>query len=110
MDNDDAVKRLHCIADYFVVHNRDIYSRYDDSVVTVMRGGAQVVRRARGYAPYPIHLPFRSRPVLACGPELKNTFCLTRDNHAFVSQHIGDMENEETLEHFENTIRLYERL
>ncbi len=69
-----------------------------------------MVRRARGYAPYPIHLPFQSRPVLACGAELKNTFCLTRDNHAFVSQHIGDMENEETLEHFENTIRQYEKL
>jgi hydrogenase maturation protein HypF len=109
-DNAEAVDRLHGIADYFVLHNRDIYSRYDDSVVTVMRGRTQVVRRARGFAPYPIQLPFQSRPVLACGPELKNTFCLTRDNHAFVSQHIGDMENEETLEHFENTVRLYESL
>ena len=60
--------------------------------------------------PIPIHLPFKSKQILACGAELKNTFCLTRDDHAFISQHIGDMENEETLEHFENTIELYESL
>jgi hydrogenase maturation protein HypF len=109
-DNAEALRRLRGIADYFIVHNRDIYSRYDDSVVTVEQGTTRMVRRARGYAPYPVRLPFQSRPVLACGGELKNTFCLTRDNHAFVSQHIGDMENEETLEHFENTVRLYEKL
>lgn len=109
-DNAEAVKRLGGIADFFVRHNRDIYSRYDDSVITLMRGRPQMVRRARGYAPYPIHLPFRSRPLLACGPELKNTFCLTRDDHAFISQHIGDMENEETLEHFISTVGLYEKL
>jgi hydrogenase maturation protein HypF len=68
------------------------------------------LRRARGYAPYPIALPFDSRQILACGAEEKNTFCLTRDRHAFVSQHIGDMENEETLQHFETTIELYKRL
>jgi len=109
-DNDEARERLGGIADYFLVHNRGIYSRYDDSVAIVERDAPQLVRRARGYAPYPVHLPFRSRQVLACGAELKNTFCLTRDEHAFVSQHIGDMENLETLEHFENTIGLYERL
>jgi len=68
------------------------------------------VRRARGFAPYPIHLPFQCKQILACGPELKNTFCLTKDNYAFVSQHIGDMENLETLEHFESTIELYKKL
>ena len=109
-DNDEAVKRLSGIADYFVVHNRDIYARYDDSVAFVERGISQLVRRARGYAPYPIHLGFTARPALACGAEEKNTFCLTKDNYAFISQHIGDMENLETLEHFENTIALYKRL
>jgi hydrogenase maturation protein HypF len=68
------------------------------------------VRRARGYAPYPILLSFKSEQVLACGAEEKNTFCLTKDEHAFLSQHIGDMENEETLEHFESTIELYKKL
>lgn len=109
-DNDEAVKRLSGIADYFLVHNRDIYARYDDSVTMVERDVPQIVRRARGYAPYPIHLGFNSQEILACGAEEKNTFCLARDEYAFVSQHIGDMENMETMENFENTIDLYQRL
>ena len=109
-DNDEALVRLNGIADYFLLHNRGIYARYDDSVFMIEGDKPVALRRARGYAPYPIHLPFKSKQILASGAELKNTFCLTRDNHAFVSQHIGDMENEETLEHFENTIGLYEKL
>jgi len=109
-DNNEALIRLRGIADYFLLHNRDIFARCDDSVCIVEDGKPQALRRARGYAPYPIFLPFKSRQILACGAELKNTFCLTKDEHAFLSQHIGDMENEETLEHFENTIELYERL
>ncbi len=109
-DNNEALKRLSGIADYFLIHNRGIYSRYDDSVAIVERGTSQLVRRARSYAPYPVHLTFRCRQVLACGAEMKNTFCLTRDNYAFLSQHIGDMENMETLEHFDNTIFLYKKL
>ena len=109
-DNDEALRRLGSMADYFLLHNRDIYSRYDDSVYAVERGVPQVVRRARGCAPYPILLPFKARRILACGADEKNTFCLAKDQHAFVSQHIGDMENEETLEHFEKTIELYQRL
>ena len=109
-DNDEAWRRLSGIADYFLVHNRDIYSRYDDSVAMVERGRSQLVRRARSYAPYPIRLPFKTRQVLGCGAEEKNTFCLTKDNYTFVSQHIGDMENMETLEHFDSTISLYKRL
>ena len=109
-DNDEALRRLKGIADYFLWHNRDIYARYDDSVYMVEENNARVLRRARGYAPYPIFLPFKSKQILACGAEDKNTFCLTKDEHAFLSQHIGDMENEETLEHFENTIGLYKKL
>jgi hydrogenase maturation protein HypF len=109
-DNDEALRRLSGIADYFLIHNRDIYSRYDDSVAIVERGTGQLIRRARSYAPYPIHLSFKTRQVLGCGAEEKNTFCLTKDNYAFLSQHIGDMENMETLEHFDNTISLYKRL
>jgi len=109
-DNDEALTRLSGIADYFLIHNRGIYSRYDDSVAILERGTSQLVRRARSYAPYPVHLTFKCRQVLACGAEMKNTFCLTRDNYAFLSQHIGDMENMETLEHFDNTISLYKKL
>jgi len=109
-DNDEALRRLKDIADYYLVHNRDIHSRYDDSVWFVAAGEAQPVRRARGYAPDPIGLPFEARPILAVGGELKNAFCLTRDRYAFVSQHIGDMENLETLEHFGETLALYRRL
>jgi len=109
-DNDEALRRLSGIADYFLVHNRDIYSRYDDSVAIVERGTSQLVRRARSYAPYPVRLSFEAKQVLGCGAEEKNTFCLTKDNYAFLSQHIGDMENMETLEHFDSTISLYKRL
>jgi len=109
-DNDEALRRLSVIADYFLIHNRDIYSRYDDSVVMVERNTSQLVRRARSYAPYPIRLSFEGKQVLGCGAEDKNTFCLTKDNYALLSQHIGDMENMETLEHFDSTISLYKRL
>jgi hydrogenase maturation protein HypF len=109
-DNDEALRRLAGIADFFLRHNRDIYARYDDSVMTVEAGMPQFVRRARGYAPYPIHLPYKSKQILGCGAEEKNTFCLTRDNYAFVSQHIGDMENLDTLEHFTNAMALYQQL
>ena len=109
-DNDEAIRRLSGIADYFLVHNRDIYARYDDSVTLVERGEVQLARRARGYAPYPVGLTFKARQVLGCGAEWKHTFCLTKDNYGFISQHIGDMENLETMEHFEKTLALYERL
>ena len=109
-DNDEALERLGSIADCFLVHNRDIYSRYDDSVWFVPATGAQPIRRARGYAPTPIRVPFKGRSILACGAELKNSFCLTRDEYAFLSQHIGDMANLETLEHFQQTSLLYRQL
>jgi hydrogenase maturation protein HypF len=109
-DNEEASSRLHGIADAFLMHDRDIYVQYDDSVTAVVHGQPTVLRRARGYAPFPIRLPFPLRPILACGAELKNTFCLTRDEYAFVSQHIGDMENLETLNHFQRTVDLYQKL
>ena len=118
-NNEEAWQRLRHLADWFLFHNREIYARYDDSVWFApavpdeMGKTAQVpqpLRRSRGYAPYPLKLPFHARSVLACGPELKNTFCITRDEYAFLSQHIGDMENLETLEHFESSIRVYEHL
>jgi hydrogenase maturation protein HypF len=109
-DNDEALRRLGHLADYFLLHDRGIYSRYDDSVWFAPSSGPQPIRRARGYAPAPLKLPFQLPQVLACGAESKNTFCLTKDNYAFLSQHIGDLENLETLEHYERTIALYRRL
>ncbi|HUV88856.1 MAG TPA: carbamoyltransferase HypF, partial [Anaerolineae bacterium] len=124
-DNAEALRRLAHLADVFLLHDRDIYARYDDSVWFVPQtlrntqhatrstcsvALPQPIRRARGYAPFPVKLPFRVGQILACGAELKNTFCLTRDEYAFLSQHIGDMENLETLEHFEATVELYKRL
>jgi len=111
MDNAEALKRLGALADGFLLHDRGIYSRYDDSVARVVSGRTEMVRRSRGFAPFPLRLPAASRlSVLATGPEQKNTLCLTKDGYAFVSQHVGDMENAETLEHFEDTLALYERM
>jgi hydrogenase maturation protein HypF len=110
-DNDEALRRLRPLADLFLLHDRDIHTRYDDSVWFVPAPGrGQPIRRARGVAPSPVRLPFPVERVLACGAELKNTFCLTRDQYAFVSQHIGDMENEETLGCFEEAVAVYESL
>nr|MBA2553583.1 carbamoyltransferase HypF [Geodermatophilaceae bacterium] len=99
--DDDARTRLAGIADAFMCHDRPIRMRTDDSVVRVVRGRPQPVRRSRGYAPEPITLPLDcSRAVLAVGAELKNTFCLARGRQAFVSHHIGDLENYETMRSF----------
>ncbi|HNE70520.1 MAG TPA: carbamoyltransferase HypF, partial [Anaerolineales bacterium] len=102
--NEDAFEKLSPLADAFLLHNRDIHVRCDDSVVRADGRGITFLRRARGYAPYPVLLPFESRPTLAVGGELKNTFCLTRDRYAFLSQHIGDMENVEVYESFEQNV------
>lgn len=117
--NDEARTRLDGLADGFLFHDREIASRYDDSVVRVVAGRDEapapsvelLIRRARGYAPAPLQLPFAARrSVLACGAHLKNTFCLLKDRYAFLSQHVGDLENLETLEHFRATLTLYQRL
>ncbi|MCL5951686.1 MAG: carbamoyltransferase HypF [Chloroflexi bacterium] len=109
-DNADALERLAPLADYFLLHDRDIETRADDSVVCLFEDHELPIRRSRGYAPYPVHLPFRTRPTLAVGAELKNTFCLARDQYAFVSQHIGDLENYSTLQSFAQQIEHFKRL
>jgi hydrogenase maturation protein HypF len=106
----EEIGRLDAIADAYLVHDRPIAERCDDSVVQVAGERPRLVRRARGYAPFPVPLPRPLPPVLACGAELKNTFCLTRDANAFLSHHIGDLENLETLESYEEGIRDYRRL
>ncbi|HEY1642749.1 MAG TPA: carbamoyltransferase HypF [Streptosporangiaceae bacterium] len=107
----DARQRLGGIADAFLTHDRPIHIRTDDSVVRPAGGRESVLRRSRGYAPEPLGLPVRfARPVLACGAELKSTFCLGIRGHAFVSHHIGDLENAETLRSFTEGIEHFRRL
>jgi hydrogenase maturation protein HypF len=102
--NREAAERLANVADAFLFHNRDIHTRVDDSVVRVFAGRERVLRRSRGYAPFPVTLDFPVAEILACGAELKNTFCLTKQHHAFLSQHIGDLENYETLVFYRETL------
>ncbi len=109
--NEEALARLADIADGFLLHDREIVSRYDDSVVRPTGVGPLLLRRARGYAPLPLDLPVASPiPLLAVGPHLKNSFTLVHGRRAFVSQHIGDLENLETLEHFHASLARFKTL
>ncbi len=118
--NDEALARLGPLADAFLLHDREIIQRCDDSVVRVFPMGTRAIhgsplqtqplRRSRGYAPAPISLPRDVPPILAVGGELKNAFCLARGRYAFLSPHIGDMENAETLAAFEEAVERYQRL
>jgi hydrogenase maturation protein HypF len=110
-EDGDARERLHTIADYHLLHDRRIKMRTDDSVARIHDGREMLLRRARGYAPAPVSVAFRfGREILACGAELKNTFCIARDRHAYVSHHIGDLENLETLRSYEQGIEHFKRL
>ncbi len=104
IDNDEAVERLGNIADIFLVHDRPIRLRSDDSIVRHFDGKTRQIRRSRGFVPVPVFLKTAQPMVLACGAELKNTICLTKENRAFVSQHIGDLENLATEAFFHLTI------
>jgi hydrogenase maturation protein HypF len=108
--DDSARARLGPIADHFLTHNREIFVPCDDSVVRPLRGQAMLLRRARGYVPRPLALPFDSPEVLACGAEQKNTFCLLQGRSALLSQHIGDLDNVETLEYYGRAIAHFLRL
>jgi hydrogenase maturation protein HypF len=122
--NEEALERLSPLVDAFLLHDRDIHIRCDDSVVRLYpavkrsdpgsaadsQGSVLAVRRARGYAPLAVYLPWEGKPLLAVGAQLKNTFCLTRGEYAFMSHHIGDLENYETLQSFEQAIDHYQRL
>ncbi|MGD0703762.1 MAG: carbamoyltransferase HypF [Trebonia sp.] len=110
-DDKDALARLAGIADGFLAHDRPIHLRTDDSVVRAFRGREMIIRRSRGYVPEPVRLRAPLvRPVLGCGAELKNTFCLGKADRAFVSQHIGDLENYETFRSFTEGIAHFRRL
>jgi len=128
--NEEARRSLAALADAFLIHDRDIHTRCDDSVVRMFpatraelehpaeskpkdfeaSSTLYPIRRARGYAPNPVRLAFDAPPLLATGAELKNTFCLTRGRYAFLSHHIGDLENVETLASFEQGVAHFERL
>lgn len=106
----EAATRLEKIADGFLIHNREIHMRVDDSVTRIIADKNYPIRRSRGFAPNPVITPLKLPQILATGAELKNTFCLTRDNYAFISHHIGDLENYETLQSFEEAIYHYQKL
>jgi len=103
-DNPEARARLGALADVFLMHDRDIQTRVDDSVVRTFESHVRLLRRSRGFAPQPIDLGMEMPEILACGGELKSAFCLTRQRYAILSQHIGDLENFETMAFFEETL------
>lgn len=107
--NEEIEPRLSPLADDFLIHNRKIQTRVDDSVVRTFGGRERSLRRSRGYAPQPVDLGVPVAQILACGGELKNVFCLTKEHYAVLSQHIGDMENLETLEAFRETLEHMKR-
>jgi hydrogenase maturation protein HypF len=110
IDNAEAVRRLHGIADAFLVHNRSILRRCDDSVARLASGQIQLLRRSRGFVPVPVALEQGSEAILAVGGELKNTVCIVRDNEAFLSQHVGDLENLESYNFFGEAIQHLQRI
>jgi hydrogenase maturation protein HypF len=109
-EDGDAAARLKKIADYFLVHNREIYCPADDSVVRTVLDKPYFIRRSRGYVPAPVNLGRELPPVLAVGGELKNTFCLTRGKQAFLSAHTGDLENLSTYQAYVTAIEHFKKL
>lgn len=109
-DNQQAFKKLGSVADAFLVYNRDIINRTDDSVVQMAEGNKQIIRRSRGFVPTPIDLNFDASGILATGGELKNTFALGKNKQAILSQHIGDLKNLETYDFYADTISQFLKL
>jgi hydrogenase maturation protein HypF len=113
IDNDNARKKLSDIADFLLLHDRDIVNRLDDSVARLMAGKMRLLRRARGYSPEALMLPpgfEQAGNTLAMGAELKNSFCLLKSGQAIVAQHIGDLENAAVQRDYRNAIDLYKQL
>ncbi|MFN2196731.1 MAG: carbamoyltransferase HypF, partial [Anaerolineales bacterium] len=108
--NREARERLSELADAFLLHDREIETRCDDTVVRVFQNNLYPIRRSRGYAPFPVSLAWDAPQILAAGPELKNTFCLTKSRYAFISHHIGELENYETFQAYEAGISHFEKL
>ena len=108
-DNAEALSALAGIADGFLLHDRDIVTKCDDSLIRILGGREYPLRRSRGYVPYPVSVPVEHM-LLACGAEQKASFCLSKRGHAFPSQHMGDLKNAETLDNWERQIEHFERL
>lgn len=108
--NDDALSRLSELADYFLLHNREILTRVDDSVVKTAGESTLILRRARGYAPAKLHTKLQLPQILGCGAGLKNTFSLAKGNNIFPSQHIGNLDNVETADFYQESIEHFEKL
>lgn len=108
--NREAVERLKGIADYFLVHNRDIRVRCDDSIMMVAGERQQIMRRSRGFAPRPIELAQPYPGVLALGPQLKATQCILKENYAFLSPHIGDLETPQARDFFQESLLLLKNI
>ncbi len=109
--DDDAFERLRNIADFFLIHNREIHIRCDDSVSIVINKKPTMIRRSRGYVPYPVKIPFETKKhILAVGGHLKNTFCFLKGRYAFLSHHIGDLENWATLKSLIEGIEHFKKL
>lgn len=104
-DNREAMTRISGLADFFLLHNREIVHPLDDSVARIVSGRRRLVRRSRGYVPEPFSLNHDFPDVLACGGDLKNTFCFIKQNKAFLSQHIGSLENPGVFRHYQENIR-----
>ena len=110
-DNEEALEQLRGIADVFLLHNRGIHVRCDDSVTRIVGHKELPIRRSRGYAPQPITLPFEVlSPILAVGGQLKGTFALARETHAFLSHHLGDLDHHQAFRAFQSDVSLYEKL
>ncbi|MBN1299012.1 MAG: carbamoyltransferase HypF, partial [Actinobacteria bacterium] len=110
--NEEAINKLKNICDYFLIHDRDIYSKYDDSVLKIAGGKQMLIRRARGFAPYPIKLGIDvgNRVIFAAGANEKNTFCFLTKNYAILSQHIGDLDSTDAFDFYAATYKNYKEV
>lgn len=108
VNNEEALETLNTIADFFLIHNRDIHACIDDSVVKVILNEERVIRPARGYSP--TSFDFESNEILALGSELKNTFCISKQNLAFMSPYMGDLNTVETMNHFTQSIHHFQSI
>lgn len=108
--NGEALEKLSGIADGFLLHDRDIQTRCDDSLCWVLDGREYPARRSRGYVPFPVKVPDSRMRILACGAEQKASFCISKEDYVFPCQHIGDLKNLETLENYEQQILHFQRL
>jgi len=110
IDNAEAHEKLSIISDALLTYNRDINNRTDDSVLMIANNKPRIIRRSRGFVPTPIYLNLNVEGIMAVGGELKNTFCIGKQNMAILSQHIGDLKNIETFDFYKESIHLFEKI